>query len=195
MSGTSYNMRKPKKNTETPQLEPQWLPRSSFQGDKFGSLYSPVSDWAALLCTGLFPASQTSPAEFDPGLNNHLMPAQTSLCHLGGVAPNASCGGVDEPLMVEMTFTPRLAAMASAAIWQSHQENFTCMTFTCLHAVNTAFLLFTRALRCLTSAVWRGASLGDRGGKMTFRLGHVLSGQTRSSRHRSHSGEAQTRPA
>lgn len=159
---------------------------SESPGHESGPLYGPVSDWAALPRTGLFRASQTSPTVFDPGLNNHLMPAQTSLCCLRSVAPNASCGGVGEPLTVEMTFTPRLAVTASAAIWQSHQENFTCLTFTCLHAVNTAFLLCGRALRCLTSAAWRGGSLRDRGGKTTFQLGNVLSVQAHSSQHRSH---------
>ena len=48
------------------------------------------------------------------------------------------CGGVYKPRMVEMTFAPRrsLAGTARAAIWQSHQEHFTRLTFTCLHAVN-----------------------------------------------------------
>lgn len=123
---------------------------SESPGHESGPLYGLVSDWAALPRTGLFRASQTSPTVFDPGLNNHLMPAQTSLCCLRSVAPNASCGGVGKPLTVEMTFTPRLAVTASAAIWQSHQENFTCLTFTCLHAVNTAFLL-----------LWTSPSLSD----------------------------------
>lgn len=81
------------------------------------------------------------------------MTAQTSLCCLCSVALNASCGGVDEPLTVEMTFTPRLAVTVSAAIWQSHQENFTCVTFACLHAVNTAFLL-----------LWTSPSVSDLSG-------------------------------
>lgn len=50
------------------------------------------------------------------------------------------CRGVYEPRTVEMTFAPRLAATARAAIWQSHQEHFTCLTFTCLHAVNITSL-------------------------------------------------------
>lgn len=103
-----------------------------------------------------------------PVLYNHSVPAQTSLCRLRGAALNSSCGGVNEPPAVEMTFTPRLGATASAAIWQSHQERFTCLTFTCLHAVNTTFLL-----------LWTSPSLSDvrRGGgegeRTTFRLGNT----------------------
>lgn len=41
----------------------------------------------------------------------------------------------------EITFAPRLARTAAGvAIWQSHQEHFTCLTFTCLHAVNKTSL-------------------------------------------------------
>lgn len=103
-----------------------------------------------------------------PVLYNHSMPAQTSLCRLRGAALNSSCGGVNEPPAVEMTFTPHLGATASTAIWQSHQERFTCLTFTCLHAVNTTFLL-----------LWTSPSLSDvrrgrRGGKNDISAGkHV----------------------
>lgn len=85
-------------------------------------------DWAVLVC--LLP--RTSPTMISPG-SNHLMSAQTSLCRRS--VPTLPSGGVGEPLTVEMTFT----LAASAAIWQSHQENFTCLTFTCPRAVNTAF--------------------------------------------------------
>ncbi|KAF3843495.1 hypothetical protein F7725_002344, partial [Dissostichus mawsoni] len=68
------------------------------------------------------------------------------------VPPNSHhgcfCGGVHKPCMVEMTFAPRrsLAGKARAAIWQSHQEHFTRLTFTCLHAVNiTPWLLWMSA--------------------------------------------------
>lgn len=40
----------------------------------------------------------------------------------------------------EITFAPRLAR-TGVAIWQSHQEHFTCLTFTCLHVVNKTSLL------------------------------------------------------
>lgn len=71
---------------------------------------------------------------WDVSTDHSLSPPKVALdSHRGCV-----CGGVYKSRMVEMTFAPRrsLAGTARAAIWQSHQEHFTRLTFTCLHAVN-----------------------------------------------------------
>lgn len=85
-----------------------------------------------------------------------------------------------------MTFTPGLVVTASTAIWQSHQGRFTCLTFTCLHAVNTTFSLFCGG------ALRRGGEEGSvrEGRRFSWETSPVFFFKKKKDQHQSHSGEA-----
>lgn len=84
------------------------------------------------------------------------------------------CGGVYKPRRGEITFAPRLARTAAGvAIWQSHQEHFTCLTFTCLHAVNkTSLLSVDEPPRAPPGDTGRGERGGQRWKRAKAKLGN-----------------------